>query len=155
MLELIPLHVCDLGEDLWDQSEQSVRSLRAPCRKPLGTQATCVITYACPCDGGLTEVTHLHGRLGICYVILRASLEQSLVGYQHTMGLATEPFSMDPMQKVQNRAMHFILGSFRTTPIHAMEVEASMPPICLLIDYINNQKAIAANHLHPCHPVAQ
>jgi hypothetical protein len=61
----------------------------------------------------------------------------------------------NPMQKVQNRAMHFILGSFRTTPIHAMEVEASMPPIRLLIDYINDRKAIAANHLHPCHPVAQ
>ena len=84
----------NLGEDLWDQLEQSVRPLRAPCRKPCSANATCVITYACPCDRRLTVVVHLHGRPGIRLVILRASLEQALVGYQHTVGLATEPSSM-------------------------------------------------------------
>ena len=61
----------------------------------------------------------------------------------------------NPIQKVQNRAMHFILGTFRTTPIHAMQIEASLPPARLLLDYMNNRKAIAANHHHPRHPVAQ
>ena len=61
----------------------------------------------------------------------------------------------NPIQKIQNRAMHFILGSFRTTPIHAMQVEASMPPVRLLLDYIKDRKATAFNHLHPRHPVAQ
>ena len=84
----------NLGEDLWDQSEQSVRPLQAPCRKPCSANATCMITYACPCDERLTVVVHLHGRLSTCLVILRASLEQALIGYQHTVGLATESFSM-------------------------------------------------------------
>jgi ribonuclease HI len=95
----------NLGEDLRDQLEQSVRPLRAPCRKPCGANATCVITYACPCDGRLTVVVHLHGRPGIRLVILRASLEQALVGYQHTVGLATEPFNMAygiPMRQFQS-----------------------------------------------------
>ena len=92
----------NLGEDLRDQLEQSVRPLRAPCRKPCGANATCVITYACPCDGRLTVVVHLHGRPCLGSVVLRASLEQALVGY-HTVGLATEPFSMAQNNNEQSK----------------------------------------------------
>lgn len=83
----------NLGEDLWDQLGQSVRPLCAPCRKPYSANATCVITYACacPCDGRLTVVIHLHGRPCLSLVALRASLEQALVGYQHTANAARCP----------------------------------------------------------------
>ena len=35
-----------------------------------------------------------------------------------------------------------------------MQIEASMPPILELLDYINDHKANAANHLHTHHPIA-
>ena len=35
---------------------------------------------------------------------------------------------LDKYQKLQNQALRKILGTFRSSPIRAMEVEASLPP---------------------------
>ena len=54
---------------------------------------------------------------------------------------------------VQNRGLRFITGAFRTTPISAMQIEASIPPINLTLDYINKRKANTIQHYNPRHPV--
>ena len=60
----------------------------------------------------------------------------------------------NPTEKVQNKALQYILGAFHTTLIYAMQIEALMPPILELPNYINDHKANTANHLHMCHPIA-
>ena len=38
-------------------------------------------------------------------------------------------YQSKPLEKVQNRALRLICAAFRTTPITALEIEASIPPI--------------------------
>ena len=54
---------------------------------------------------------------------------------------------------VQNRGLRFITGAFRTTPISVMQIEASIPPINLTLNYINKRKANAIQHCNPRHLV--
>jgi len=57
------------------------------------------------------------------------------------------------IEMVQNRGLRYITGAFRTTPIGAMQIEASIPPITLTLDYIVKRKANAIRHFGPRHPV--
>ena len=46
------------------------------------------------------------------------------------------------LTKIQNQALRVVCAAFQTTPIYAMEVEASIPPIRLRLDYITKYIAI-------------
>ena len=47
------------------------------------------------------------------------------------------------IETVQNRGLRYITGAFCTTPISAMQIEASIPPITLTLDYAVKRKANA------------
>ena len=59
------------------------------------------------------------------------------------------------ISKVQNRAIRLICAAFRTTPIHALEIEASIPPIPLFLDSANKRAAIRFNKLSTNNPILQ
>jgi ribonuclease HI len=59
------------------------------------------------------------------------------------------------IEKIQNKALRWITGAFRTTPTASMQVEASIPPIDITLDYINSRKAAAIHHFPDHHPVKQ
>ena len=46
------------------------------------------------------------------------------------------------ISKVQNRAIWLICAAFHTTPIYALEIEASILPIPLFLDSANKHAAI-------------
>jgi ribonuclease HI len=56
--------------------------------------------------------------------------------------------------KVQNKALRQITGGFRTTPVYAMEIEASIPPIAITLHHLNDCAANRMCHLGSHHPVA-
>ncbi len=62
------------------------------------------------------------------------------------------------LSRVQNIALRIISGTFRTTPAYAMELECSIPPINLTIDFIiqRNTNCFARldsdNPILPCLP---
>ncbi|KAF5350420.1 hypothetical protein D9758_012444 [Tetrapyrgos nigripes] len=56
---------------------------------------------------------------------------------------------------IQNRALRLICASFRTTPIDAMEVEASIPPIRITLDGLSHACALRYNKLSVTNPVIQ
>ena len=39
------------------------------------------------------------------------------------------------LERAQNKALRLITGAFKTTPIQALEIEASIPPINITLDY--------------------
>ena len=55
--------------------------------------------------------------------------------------------------KTQNQALRLITGGFRTSPVVAMEVESSIPPIALHLDYLTEKFAVRLGKLSPNHPV--
>ena len=54
---------------------------------------------------------------------------------------------------VQNRALRLITGGFRTSPTTALEVESSVPPIDLFLDYLRTRAATRISKLTLNHPV--
>jgi ribonuclease HI len=59
------------------------------------------------------------------------------------------------VSKVQNAALRQITGAFRTTPILAMEVTSSVPPIQIHLDYLTDRAAKRLMRLNARHPVVQ
>jgi len=51
------------------------------------------------------------------------------------------------LNKVQNRVLHLICTAFCTTPTHALELEASIPPLSLYLDSLTRHTAIHFNKL--------
>lgn len=60
-----------------------------------------------------------------------------------------------PLEKIQNRALRLICAAFRTTPIKALEIEASIPPIPHQINLLTRRSAIRFNKLPLSSPVIQ
>jgi hypothetical protein len=60
---------------------------------------------------------------------------------------------VNPLTIMQNKAVRHITGAFRMTPIYAMEIEASMPPIPLVLDYYNDRAATRLTRLDSRNPV--
>jgi len=59
------------------------------------------------------------------------------------------------LNKVQNRALRLICAAFRTTPTHALELEASIPPLSLYLDSLTRHTAICFNKLSTNNPILQ
>src|SRR5260221_2081330 len=53
----------------------------------------------------------------------------------------------------QNKALRLITGAFKTTPIPALEIEASIPPIDITLNYYTKQYATHTQKLDPSNPV--
>ncbi|TVY22138.1 hypothetical protein LHYA1_G009145 [Lachnellula hyalina] len=50
-------------------------------------------------------------------------------------------YTKDHLQHLQNLALRKILGTFRTSPIQAIEVEASLPPPAIQLDIATRKYA--------------
>jgi len=59
------------------------------------------------------------------------------------------------LNKVQNRALCLIYAAFHTTPTHALELEASIPPLGLYLDSLTRHTAIHFNKLSTNNPILQ
>ncbi|KAG9019083.1 hypothetical protein FRB90_006606 [Tulasnella sp. 427] len=59
------------------------------------------------------------------------------------------------LTRVQNRALRWICGAFRTTPIRALEIEAAIMPIDIYLDLMNEKYALRLNRLGFHHPAVQ
>lgn len=59
----------------------------------------------------------------------------------------------DRLQSLQNTALQRILGTFRTSPIRPMEVEAALPPPEVRLNTNIRQYAFRARKLPPSHPI--
>ncbi|KAJ6572054.1 hypothetical protein B0H19DRAFT_872895, partial [Mycena capillaripes] len=59
------------------------------------------------------------------------------------------------LERVQRRALRLICAAFRTSPINALEIEASIPPIRLAMDDGNRRAAIRFNKLSARSPILQ
>ena len=57
------------------------------------------------------------------------------------------------LEAVKHRALRTILGVFRTTPIEAMHIEASIPPLKHALDYVVRQAGLRFNKLDTRSPV--
>src|SRR5260370_14248495 len=57
------------------------------------------------------------------------------------------------LQCVQNKVLCFITGAFKTTPISALEIEASIPPIDITLDYYTERYTTCTSMLSTSNPV--
>ena len=57
------------------------------------------------------------------------------------------------LKRLQNNCLRIITGAFHTTNIQAMEKEAAIPPIDILLDYKLNMEALRLSHIGNNHPV--
>ncbi|PPQ83048.1 hypothetical protein CVT25_005209, partial [Psilocybe cyanescens] len=60
-----------------------------------------------------------------------------------------------PLEKVQHRALRLICAAFKTTPIAALEIEASIPPIKHQLDLHTKRCAIRFNKLSTTSSIIQ
>ncbi|KAF8828234.1 hypothetical protein HHX47_DHR4000457 [Lentinula edodes] len=59
------------------------------------------------------------------------------------------------LEKVQHRGLRLICAVFRTTPIAAMEIEASIPPVRVELNRLNRNCALRFNKLSTSNPIIQ
>ncbi|KAJ6593026.1 hypothetical protein B0H19DRAFT_919364, partial [Mycena capillaripes] len=59
------------------------------------------------------------------------------------------------LERVQRRALRLICAAFQMSPINALEIEASVPPICFVMDDGNRRTAIQFNKLSVHSPIIQ
>ncbi|QRV77343.1 RNA-directed DNA polymerase from transposon BS [Ceratobasidium sp. AG-Ba] len=56
-----------------------------------------------------------------------------------------------PLTLTQNKALRWVSGAFRTTPVRALEILTSIPPLELILNHINRQTAIRFSKLPENH----
>ena len=61
-------------------------------------------------------------------------------------------FIKSTLEHTQNKALCIITGAFKTTPISALEIETSIPPINITLDYYTEQYATCTHKLDPTNP---
>ena len=66
-----------------------------------------------------------------------------------------QDYVREALQKLQNLALKKILGTFKTSPIRPMEVEAALMPPQVRLDSATRKFALRAAKLSPQHPVNQ
>jgi ribonuclease HI len=64
-------------------------------------------------------------------------------------------YQIRPLERVQRRALRLICAAFKTTPIHALELEASIPPIHVQAEIHIRRCAIRFNKLPVSSPIIQ
>ena len=60
---------------------------------------------------------------------------------------------LEKFQKLQNQALRKILGVFKTSPVSAMEIEASLPPCKVRFNKICKNYALRMLQMHEQHPI--
>jgi ribonuclease HI len=76
-----------------------------------------------------------------------------ILSYASTIWWKGSKSHAQTLSVVQNKALRLITGAFKTTPTRAMEIEASIPPIGLHLDYLNSNFATRLRKLPPNHPI--
>ena len=79
----------------------------------------------------------------------------SIISYASVVWWTGKKRHIGAINKVQNWALRLICAAFCTTPIHALEIEASIPPANLFLDSTTKQAAIRFNKLSANNPVIQ
>ncbi|KAE9392421.1 hypothetical protein BT96DRAFT_771374, partial [Gymnopus androsaceus JB14] len=59
------------------------------------------------------------------------------------------------LEKIQCRGLHLICAVFRTMPVAALEIKASIPPIRIELDRLNHSCALRFNKLSTSNPIIQ
>ncbi|KAJ3850238.1 hypothetical protein EV368DRAFT_2848, partial [Lentinula lateritia] len=57
------------------------------------------------------------------------------------------------LEKIQHQGLQLICAVFRTTPIAALEIEASIPPIRVELNCLNRNYALRFNKLSTSNPI--
>src|SRR5258708_29122981 len=60
---------------------------------------------------------------------------------------------LNHLKRLQNKCLHLITGAFKTTPSIAMEIEMSIPPIDLYLEYKPEVEALCLSWLDNNHPI--
>src|SRR5258706_3099311 len=60
---------------------------------------------------------------------------------------------LKPPKRLQNKCLHLITGAFKTTPSIAMEIEMSIPPIDLYLEYKPEVEALCLSWLDNNQPI--
>src|SRR5260370_4131020 len=60
---------------------------------------------------------------------------------------------LNHLKRLQNACLRLITGAFKTTPTIAMEIEASIPPIDLYLEYRLDTEALCLLRLDDNHPI--
>jgi hypothetical protein len=70
-------------------------------------------------------------------------------------GRAGQKSILSKLEVAQNLSLRLGLAAFRTTPVRALQVEASVLPIIQRLELQMAQTALRFNRLHPAHPILQ
>ena len=76
-----------------------------------------------------------------------------ILTYSSTVWWKGSRSHVNTLTPIQNRALRLITGGFRTTPTNALEVESSVPPINLFLDYLRTRAATRISKLTLNHPI--
>jgi len=94
-------------------------------------------------------LSHYHLRLLYHICIL------PIITYASTAWWTGKQKHIQILNKVQNRVLHLICAAFHTTPTHALELEASIPPLSLYLNSLTKHTAICFNKLSTNNPILQ
>jgi hypothetical protein len=60
-----------------------------------------------------------------------------------------------PLIKIQNKALRLICAAFRTSPIHALEIEVAIPPLDIHLEMVKRNAAIRLSKITLLSPITQ
>ncbi|KAJ3559098.1 hypothetical protein NP233_g11351 [Leucocoprinus birnbaumii] len=124
-----------------DQDKQHVKRMSARAEAAIG----CISMLANTVCG----LSHKHLR------VLYKTCVLPIMTYASAVWWTGKTYHVKHLRLVQNRALRLICTAFKTTPINALEVEGSIPPIQLHLDYLNRKAGICLNKLSVSSPVIQ
>jgi hypothetical protein len=78
-----------------------------------------------------------------------------IINYTAPVRAAGTKSQISPLIKVQKTALRLICAAFRTSPIHALEIEAEIPPLDIHLEIIKQNAAIRLSKLPSLSPIIQ
>jgi len=77
----------------------------------------------------------------------------SVADYEVSIWWDNQKHLLEKFQKLQNQTLRKILGTFKTSPVSAMEIEASIPPPKVRFNRICKNYALRILQMHDKHPI--
>jgi hypothetical protein len=78
-----------------------------------------------------------------------------IINYAAPTWAAGTKSQIKPLIKVQNKALRLICAAFRTSPIHALEIEAAIPPLDIHLETVKRNAAIRLSKIPLLSPITQ
>ncbi|KAJ3500852.1 hypothetical protein NMY22_g19122 [Coprinellus aureogranulatus] len=115
--------------------------------KLLGTAGEAAVNGLIMLSNTVRGLSQIHLRRLYLACVIPKILYASPVWWNNTT------YQRKPLEKVQNRALRLICAAFRTTPIRALELESSIPPLHIHNKLISRRCAIRFNKLPISSPI--